>query len=192
MKKFVIPITLLFLGLVIIILKSKDNTDLMNEPIIALLCLIGIIVFLISLGFNIKFYTQKKEKFDYLLVISFLIISFAIWAYNNDLFKSKITLHATSLGYYGFVEELALRENNHYEFISTDFKHYYKKHGEYKMIHDSILLNNSGYFDQDMFYFRYSKYLLNHTNNTLIPVLNGKLLMDSSKMLRIEKIHNTN
>jgi hypothetical protein len=186
MKKFRIPIILLILGLVILILKNKDSTDLTNRLIIALLGLFGIIVFLIGLCVNIKDCSQRKDKFDFLLVATFLIISIGIWAYNNEKFKSKITLFAQSGGYYGFVEELVLRENNKYEFKRHDFKHFYKKHGGYKTNHDTILLSNSGYFDSDMWYFRYSKYLLKRTDRLLIPIDKGKLLMDSSKLLKIK------
>jgi hypothetical protein len=77
---------------VILILKNKDCSDLMNELIVVFLCLLGIIVFLIGLGFNIKDCIQKKDKFDFLLVATFVIISFGIWAYNNEMFKSKIEL----------------------------------------------------------------------------------------------------
>jgi len=184
MKRITIPIVVLILGLLTLILKNKDFTNSMNESIVVLLCLFGIIVFLISLGFNIKDCIQKKDKFDFLLLVTFLIISIGIWAYNNEIFKSKITLSAHSGGYYGFVEELVLRENNQYEFKRHDFKHFYKKHGEYKINQDTILLNNSGFFDSDMNYFRYNKYLRDSLKN-LIPIEKGTLLMDKSKILKI-------
>ena len=95
--------------------------------------------------------------------------------YNDRLleinFKSKIILTAHSVGYNLPIEDIVLRENNHYEYKwFYEPKHYFNRHGKYKMNQDTLFFNTSGNFDFDMWDFKYGKYLLkNHSKFRSMP-----------------------